>query len=159
MSSRYNTTMKSANKTHKTAPLYRQFFAMFYDSLLIISMLFITTAILLGFNDGEAITAKSSPLYPVFLLVLVFTFYAWFWVKTGQTLGMRVWKIKIIHDDGYLPNWQHSYVRLFFALLSIAPAGLGYLWQLAFGYTWHDKLSHTRIIDIREAKTTEEQES
>lgn len=150
--------MSTKNTITQTAPLYRQLFAMFYDSLLIISMLFISTAILLGFNDGEAITTNTSPLYPVFLLLLIFTFYAWFWKKSGQTLGMKVWKIKIMHDDGYLPNWQHCYVRLFFSILSIAPAGLGYWWHLAFGYTWHDKLSHTRIIDIRDVKSKVEKE-
>ncbi len=139
-------------ETLKKAPLYRQLFAMFYDSLLIISMLFIATAILLGFNGGEAITADESPVYPVFLLLLIFIFYSWFWTKGGQTLGMKVWKIKIIQENGYLPGWQHSFIRLFFAVLSIVSLGLGYWWSLFFGYTWHDKLSHTQIIDIREPK-------
>jgi len=144
--------MNSDNTPIKKAPLYRQFFAMFYDSLLIIAMLFLSTAILVAINGGEAVTTKDSPVYPVFLLMLVFTFYAWFWKKGGQTLGMKVWKIKVIHENGYLPNWQHSFVRLFFALLSIASFGIGYLWHLFFGYTWHDKLSHTQVIDIREPK-------
>jgi len=144
--------MTSDTQKLKKAPLLRQLFAMFYDSLLIIAMLFIATAILLSFNSGEAITADKSPFYPVFLLLLVFIFYGWFWRNGGQTLGMKVWKIKIIHESGYLPNWQHSFVRLFFALLSMAVVGLGYWWTLFFGYTWHDKLSHTLIIDIREPK-------
>lgn len=145
--------MTSDSKTMKKAPLYRQLFAMFYDSLLIIAMLFIATAILLAFNDGKAITTGDSPFYPIFLLFLVFIFYGWFWNKSGQTLGMKVWKIKIIHENGYLPRWQHSFVRLFFALLSMACLGLGYWWSLFSGYTWHDKLSHTMILDIRELKS------
>ncbi len=144
--------MNTKAQTLKKAPLYRQLFAMFYDSLLIISMLFIVTAILIAFHGGEAITTQDSPAFPVFLLMLIFIFYSWFWTKSGQTLGMKVWKIKVIQDNGYLLGWQHSFLRLFFALLSLTAFGLGYLWNIVFGYTWHDKLSQTSVIDLREPK-------
>lgn len=128
-----------------SASLLKQLVAMLYDSLLIIALLFIATAILLPLNKGEAI---GGPLYSLYLLLIIFIFYSWFWNKSGQTLGMKVWKIRIIDDDGFNPSWPISFLRLMFALLSIGCIGLGYLWRLFTPYTWHDKLSQTRIIDV-----------
>ncbi len=128
------------------ASLFRQLAAILYDSLLIVAILFLATAIALIFNQGEAIEANS--LFNLYLLFVVFTFYAWFWRKSGQTLGMRVWKIRIVSEFGGNPSWGISYLRLFFALLSALCFGLGYWWRLFKPYTWHDHLSQTRVLDI-----------
>jgi uncharacterized RDD family membrane protein YckC len=129
-----------------SASLTRQLAAMVYDSLLIFAVLFLASAIAIVFNHGEAI--ESNAWFSLYLLLTVFTFYAWFWKKSGQTLGMRVWKIRIITESGANPGWGVSYLRLMFALLSWLCCGLGYLWRLFKPYTWHDRLSHTRIVYV-----------
>ena len=129
-----------------SASLIKQLAAMLYDSFLIIAILFVATLIALIFNKGEAI--ESSPVFSLYLVLVIFLFYSWFWSKCGQTLGMRVWKIQIINDYGRNPAWQVSILRLVFAIFSIACFGLGYWWLLFKPYTWHDKLSQTRIVDL-----------
>jgi uncharacterized RDD family membrane protein YckC len=128
------------------ASLTRQLAAMLYDSFLIFAVLFLASAIALIFNHGEAI--ESNTWFSIYLLLTVFTFYAWFWQRSGQTLGMRVWKIRIVTDSGANPGWGVCYLRLLCALLSLLCFGLGYLWRLFKPYTWHDRLSHTRIIRL-----------
>ena len=88
------------------ASLLKQFAAMLYDSLLIFAVLFFATAVALIFNQGEAI--ESSPLFNLYLLFMLFSFYAWFWHKSGQTLGMRVWKIRIVSEFGGNPWLGHQ---------------------------------------------------
>ena len=136
-------------KIYRDAPsasLIKQLAAMLYDSLLLLAILFLATAFALPFNQGEAIEA--SPLFNFYLLMIVFSFYAWFWQKSGQTLGMRAWKIKIVSEFGGNPGWSIGYLRLMFALLSIACFGMGYWWRLFKTHTWHDRLSQTRVVDI-----------
>lgn len=133
------------------ASLIKQLAAMLYDSLLIFAVLFFAAAIALLLNRGIAI--ESNPAFSLYLLFSVFTFYAWFWHKSGQTLGMRVWKIRIVSEFGGNPSWGSSYLRLIFALLSLSCFGLGYFWRLFRPYTWHDKLSQTRIIDVSSMTT------
>lgn len=128
------------------ASLIKQLAAMVYDSLLIFAILFAITAIAVLINGGEAVS--SNLLYNLSLFLSVFIFYAWFWQKSGQTLGMKVWKIRIVSEFGGNPSWSISFLRLCFALLSIACLGLGYFWRLFKPYTWHDKLSQTSVIDI-----------
>ncbi len=135
------------------ASLLKQFAAMLYDSLLIFAVLFLATAIALIFNRGEAI--ESSPLFSLYLLSMLFSFYAWFWHRSGQTLGMRAWKIRIVSELGGNPGWGSCYLRLVFALVSILFLGLGYFWRLFKPYTWHDKLSQTSIIDVSRLERAE----
>lgn len=139
------------------ASLLKQIAAMVYDSFLIFSVLFAATALALVLNHGEAIEA--SPLFSFYLLLVVFTFYAWFWHKSGQTLGMRAWKIRIVSEFGGNPSWGTAYLRLCFALLSLGCFGLGYLWRLFRPYTWHDKLSQTRIVDLSSLRTKPQADS
>ena len=158
--------------------LLKQFIAMLYDGFLIVSILFIGTAILLPFNSGEAVGGL---FYSIYLLLLIFIFYSWFWNKSGQTLGMKVWKIRIINDYGVNPSWAICFLRLTFATLPpvffffmnryflftednkieagifVAFFLIGYLWRLFTPYTWHDRLSNTRIIDV--SKIPAEQKS
>jgi uncharacterized RDD family membrane protein YckC len=133
------------------ASLIKQLAAMLYDSLLIFAVLFFTSGIAIIFNQGEAI--ESSPWFSLYLLFTTFTFYAWFWNKSGQTLGMRVWKIRIISKSGGNPGWGVCYLRLIFALLSILCFGLGYWWRIFRPYTWHDKLSQTSIVNVSTIKS------
>lgn len=138
-----------SSKAYRDCPpasLIKQLAAMLYDSLLIFAVLFVAAAVALLLNRGEAI--ESSAIFNLYLLFTLFTFYAWFWRKSGQTLGMRVWKIRIVSEFGGNPSWGTSYLRLLFALLSIACFGLGYIWRLFKPYTWHDKLSQTSVIDV-----------
>jgi uncharacterized RDD family membrane protein YckC len=152
------------------ASLIKQLAAMVYDSLLIIAILFISTAIALIFNDGNAI--ESSPVFSFYLLLIIFIFYSWFWSKSGQTLGMRVWKIRIISEFGGNPSWSICFLRLFSAIIfpmafwginyifslfednniimsiTLIVFLLGYLWRLFKPYTWHDKMSQTSIINV-----------
>ena len=134
-----------------TASLTRQLAAMLYDGFLILSLFFLVIGVFVLFKmDTSVPLAESEALDPriVWLLYLgtTFMFYAWFWQKSGQTLGMRVWKIKIVSELGGNPHLVSCIVRLIFALLSIACFGLGYLWLLFRPYSWHDRLSQTRIV-------------
>jgi uncharacterized RDD family membrane protein YckC len=86
------------------ANLIKQLAAMLYDGFLVFGVLFFASALALLFNQGEAI--ESNPLFSLYLLLTLFTFYAWFWNKSGQTLGMRVWKIRIVSESGGNPDWS-----------------------------------------------------
>lgn len=139
---------------YPAASLFKQLAAMLYDSLLIFAVLFVATAPVIVLNQGEAI--RPNPLFSLYLLLVLFSFYAWFWQKSGQTLGMRAWKIRIVSEFGGNPSWSICYLRLFLALISIACLGLGYLWRLFQPYTWHDRLSQTRVIDLSSVVRSEQ---
>ena len=135
------------------ASLFKQLAAMVYDSLLIFAILFVAVGITIPFNKGVAINPA---LVYIFFVVVIFVFYGWFWNRSGQTLGMRAWKIQIVSEFGGYPGWSICFLRLFFAMFSFACFGLGYWWRLFKPYTWHDRFSQTKVIDISTIATEKE---
>ena len=137
------------DKEYQSAGLFRRLAAILYDSLLIIAMWLITTLLLVAFiNDGAAL---QGPLFQFGLYFEACLFYSYFWRLRGQTLGMQVWKIKLVSPSLQTLSWQECFARLFFALVSVSMLGLGFIWMLfdPDRLTWHDRASGTRVVLLR----------
>lgn len=126
----------------------RRLAAQIYDFLLLIAILFFSTALLLPFTSGEAVSDQQTLIYRIYLAVISFFFYGWFWTHGGQTLGMRAWKIKVLTFDQKNINWTQAVVRFLTAMVSLGFFGLGFLWILfdKDRYSWHDHLSKTALF-------------
>jgi uncharacterized RDD family membrane protein YckC len=136
----------------ESAGLLRRLAALFYDTLLLVGVLMTVTWLLLPLTGGEAITRETvgafEYLYRALLLGLVIAYYAFSWTRSGQTLGMLAWRIRVVRRDGGLVRWRDALIRLAASVLSWLPAGLGYFWMLLDRdrLTWHDRLSRTRVV-------------
>ncbi len=134
------------------AGLLRRLGALLYDSLLLLALFMVATAILLPLTGGEAITPAAHPAlefaYRAALLALLVGFYGCFWTRRGQTLGMASWRLRIEREDGALLTWPDTVRRLAAAAVSLAPAGLGLLWILFDPQrrAWHDRWTRTRVV-------------
>lgn len=141
------------------AGFLRRLAALFYDSLLLIAVLMVGTALFLPFTGGEAITSGRHPVlgivYRFALATLVVLFFGAFWTRRGQTLGMASWRLRVEREDGRLLTWGDSLKRLGAAVLSLLPCGLGFLWILFDPQrrAWHDRLSRTRVVVLPKRKT------
>ena len=136
------------------AGLLRRLGAMLYDGLLLLGVLMMATALFLPFTGGEAVDARQHPVlefaYRAMLLVLFVGFFGLFWTRSGQTLGMASWRIRVEREDGTLLGWGDTLRRLAWALVSLLPLGLGLLWVLFDPQrrAWHDRLSRTRVVVV-----------
>ena len=126
---------------------FRRIAIIIYDSLLLLALLFLATAIALPFNEGEAF-ASAQYLFPAYLLFVSFIFYGWFWTHGGQTLGMKTWKIKIQTFSKQPITWKHAFIRFVMAIFSWLFFGLGFFWLFIDKqkYTWHDHFSKTALF-------------
>ncbi len=136
------------DKTKKMPPpgFLRRMGAILYDGILLCSVFFLTTALLLPLNDGKAFNSGQW-FYPLYLLWVSFMFFSWFWTHGGQTLGMRAWKIRLCTLDHQALGWRHALVRFVGAMFSWGAGGLGFLWVLfnEKKLSWHDLISKTQI--------------
>ena len=142
--------MDKADNTpaYKPAGLLVRLVAMFYDALLLLSALLIVTAIALMITKGSLHT--HNPFFRTTLFLICFSFYAWFWLHGGQTLGMRAWKLRLQNKDGRpITIWQ-ALLRFLVAIPSLAFAGLGFLWMLTDKdkMTWYDRFSESVIVRL-----------
>ena len=124
--------------------LARRLAALVYDSLLLFSLLFAATVPVLFLTGGEAV-GPDRPAFTAYLLAVSYVYFGWCWTRSGQTLGMRAWKMRVRTRDGGPLGWRSSLARFAAALVSIGAAGAGLLW-VAFdrdGMSLHDRLSGT----------------
>lgn len=148
MRSNYSKSSKKPGKARSVSPGFlRRLAAIAYDTLLLLAVLFLATALALPFNSGDAFTSKQW-FFPLYLLLVTFGFFAWFWTHGGQTLGMRAWKVKLVSQQGLTVSWQQALVRFGVAFLSWLCFGLGFFWCWLdkSGYSWHDHASATRLV-------------
>ncbi|MBQ4860792.1 RDD family protein [Pseudoalteromonas sp. MMG013] len=125
------------------AGLRRRLASLMYDGLVVIAFAMLTTIVYLiiiqsfisagilqlgEHKDVSAFIQNSTLLYSLraILLVLVsLLFFSYFWTKSGQTIGMRAWRLKVQTQDGNLLSWKTAMLRSLTALL-----GLGNLFVL-----------------------------
>lgn len=121
---------------------------MLYDILLVLALVIMTTYLFIALNGGEAIETDENLEFQLVLALVIFVFYVGFWVRPGRTLGMQAWRLQLEARDGGEVGLGDASIRFFAALLSVAPAGLGFLWSLwdKERLTWHDRISKTRIV-------------
>jgi uncharacterized RDD family membrane protein YckC len=129
--------------------LIRRLAAMLYDGLLLTALLFVATAIItlpLGYPGGIMLYVFQLVIFEIIPLI----FFTGFWVRGGQTLGMRAWRLKLVRMDGEDVNWADALKRHLAALLSFLVFGLGFVWILVDPQklAWHDRWSKTRLILI-----------
>lgn len=128
------------------ASLPRRLAAAFYDLLLVSGLWFVAVFALLPFTHGHAIHG-SNPLFRLYLLTVAYLFFSWFWTRSGQTLGMRAWRLQLRSYDGKQVGWLQAllrYIAAWVAWLSV----IGILWCLVDKQKrcWQDIFSHTQVV-------------
>lgn len=110
----------------------------------------ITTLVDLG-GDRNAAYAVAA-LTSLAALLVAFGYFPWFWVRSGQTPGMRLFALKVVRaTDGGPVSAGVAMLRLVGYLISAAPLGLGYIWIFIDKRKrgWHDLLAGTCVIRTR----------
>ena len=144
------------------AGLLRRLAALSYDSLLLLAVLFIATALVLPLHGGVAI--RHNPFFSSYVFLVCFLFYGWFWTHGGQTLGMRAWKLRLQRIDGGVITWWQALARFLLASLWLLPLlyarkflGLDYRLSLLIGLIFlflllltrlHERYSETVLVYI-----------
>lgn len=127
---------------------------MLYDGLVVLALSF---ALALGFIllFGDASHGLKRYALQLFLWLGVGLYFVWCWRKSGQTLAMQTWQLKLSHGQANLLNWPQALIRYALASLSLAAFGLGFVWALfdRDGLFLHDRLLNSRITFVPRAAT------
>lgn len=139
--------MPDRNEAESPAGLVRRVAALMYDGVVVLAVVF-AAALPFVVLVGEARTPVTRLLFQLYLLGVVYAFFAWFWRHGGQTVGMRAWRIRVVAADGLPLTWRQTALRFAAALISLLCLGLGWWWILIDEQkrSWHDRLSRTRVV-------------
>ncbi|MGO1749008.1 MAG: RDD family protein [Marinobacter sp.] len=177
----------AADELLPPASFIKRSLAIVYDGLISIAVLLVTTGIytmITGWANGW-ITSWDAPLQKAdsgqlsadpgltFVLFLVmYLFFAYFWTRVGQTLGMQVWRIRIENLDGTSVSWSQALRRyvtaagvLFLALIAgyylgsatlllSVPAMLALFFPIN-GLSVTDRLSESVVVSLAKKPTAD----
>ncbi|KAF7788849.1 hypothetical protein PRUB_a1934 [Pseudoalteromonas rubra] len=119
------------------AGLTRRLASLIYDGLVVIAFAMLSMVVFLlviegfislgwisqGNHEDVSALIQASPLLSFFrgfvLIAVSVLFFAYFWVKSGQTIGMRAWRLKVQTPDGELLSWPRASARALCALLGL----------------------------------------
>jgi uncharacterized RDD family membrane protein YckC len=73
-----------------------------------------------------------------------------FWALVGQTPGMRFLAIKVVHKGSHELGLWLALKRMLFLLISLIPAGLGFLWIARDDSrrAWYDVWARTEVVYV-----------
>jgi uncharacterized RDD family membrane protein YckC len=83
-------------------------------------------------------------------LVVLAAYGAVMWKTRGSTIGGIVFDLRVVRLDGRQIDWETAIIRALSCFLSIAVAGLGFIW-IAFdsnNQAWHDKIAGTVVVRV-----------
>ncbi len=102
---------------------------------------------------GDASHGLKRYFFQWFLWLGLGSYFVWCWRKSGQTLAMQTWRIKLVNQQGEVLSWRQALARYVLASLSAGLLGLGFLWALLDRdhLFLHDRWLNTRLIFVPRA--------
>lgn len=134
----------------KPATPIKRLGALLYDFMLTVALWMVIGGIAVALNRGEATSSSETALLQSALLVITYFFFAFFWTRSGQTLGLMAWRLRVQTPEGMHLTWSQALMRFIAASLSFATLGLGYVWMFfdRDGLSLHDRLSGTCVVQL-----------
>jgi len=111
-----------------------------YDLMLLFSILFFMSLPWVVVTNGEAVIGNI--FYQLYLLIIILTYYLWFWIKHGQTLGMKSWKTYVLNTDNTKINIRQGILRIIVALIG------GHLTLVFTKKSLQDIISKSHIVKM-----------
>ncbi len=135
----------------------RRFAALIYDGLLLIAVLMPYTWVVVLIHGGAVTQASGRLVWWAFrtgAFAITAGYFVLNWTRSGQTLGMRAWRLRTLSDAGRPLRVGQAVARFLWGLAAWAPFGLGVLWLYADPehIAMHDRLSRTRVVVLSRSR-------
>ena len=157
----------------RPAPVWRRMASFVYEGLLLFGVVMAAGFVFAGLTQQRHALQGLHGLQ-FFMFFVLGSYFVWFWCKSGQTLAMKTWHVRLVDRQGralthrravarYLLSWLWFLPALGVAHWADTPAGSG-LWMcllggvaiIAVAARWspdrqfvHDLICGTRLVDCR----------
>jgi uncharacterized RDD family membrane protein YckC len=117
---------------------------MVYEAVLLFAVGFFAAWVFFFASRGlDATAGPTRYLLQVFIVLVFAAYFLWSWLRGGQTLAMKAWKIRLVDVT---PG--RALLRFVIALLAV-PTGVSIVWAFfdRDRQFLHDRLAGTRLVD------------
>jgi uncharacterized RDD family membrane protein YckC len=120
---------------------------MLYEAFLVFAVAFFAAWVFFFASGGRDATRGALRVeLQVFILIVLAAYFLWCWLRGGQTLAMRAWRIRLVDVT------PHKALARFVLAGALLP--LSILWALVDRdrQFLHDRLAGTRLINTGDQK-------
>jgi uncharacterized RDD family membrane protein YckC len=126
-----------------TPGLLRRLAAMLYEALLLAAVAFFAAWLFFFASGGrDATEGWARHLLQLFILVVLAAYFLWCWLRGGQTLAMKAWRIRLVDVTP-----KKAILRFLLAVLFF-PVTIPWALVDKDRQFLHDRLAGTRLICV-----------
>lgn len=156
-----------------TPGIPRRLACLAYEAVLVVAIAFFATSLFQFASGGREATGGLRIALQAYLLAVLAAYFMWCWLRGGQTLAMKAWRIRLIAPGqarippatallrlllagvfvgaflgGLAAAFMQHNALLSFATLAISGAGIGWAYFDRDGQFLHDRLCGTRLVRV-----------
>ena len=125
-----------------------------YEFCLLFGVTFITNYLLLSLAQWRwPLDPLRLSILQAYTLCVIGVYFIYFWGRSGQTLAMKTWRIRLVNANGGGIQPLQALLRYLLAWPSLGFFGAGLVWALfdRDGQFLHDRLAGTRLVNSNHA--------
>lgn len=100
-----------------------------YEALVLIALFLLCTAVFV-LVCGDATVGIKRYLLQLCLWLAAGVYFVWCWHRSGQTLAMHTWQLKLVNQEAQLLTLKAAMLRYVLASPSLLVLGIGFLWAI-----------------------------
>jgi len=142
----------SGDDRDKVPGIARRLASMFYEGMLLFAVAFAATGLFYLASGSATATGWLRHALQLYLLAVFAAYFLWCWLRSGQTLAMKAWRIRLLFPGRARVPPARALVRFVLAAL-LVPTGISIIWALfdRERQFLHDRLAGTRLVLVPRA--------
>jgi len=133
----------------RTPSLARRLACMLYEALLLFAIGFFAAWAFFFASGGLGAAGRGRTQLQIFLVVVFAAYFLWCWLRGGQTLAMKTWRIRLVTPGKERVPAGTALLRFVLALVCV-PTGIAVVWAFfdRERQFLHDRIAGTRLVGV-----------
>lgn len=130
------------------ASLRVRLLSLFYEAVLLLAIVFVSSYLFISLAR-DAQTGWPRLVFQVYLLAVCGAYFMFCWMRSGQTLPMKTWRLRLVMPSGN-PVSAAAALKRYLVAVPAMLAGIGVLWAFfdRERQFLQDRIAGTRIVRV-----------
>jgi uncharacterized RDD family membrane protein YckC len=132
-----------------TPGIGRRIACMLYEGILLFAVGFAASSLFFYASGGLGSAGYGRTMLQLFLLAVFAAYFLWCWLRGGQTLAMKTWKIRLVAPGHDRVPPLTALLRFALAVIAV-PTGAALVWAFfdRERQFLHDRIAGTRLVMV-----------